>query len=251
MPNIRIEFEYDQPNEWYTDDFSEGKKGTFVYEGPEYITIEIDKETGEELGWCLYSPEEHERPVAKDTLRMTIDCKDNPLICEIVNDQGKDEDRDFYETRNWIHKCKAPEGYIDVDIPVELHPRDIYDEFNVRFDFEKQEFLLPVKTWTTVEKIDPSKVTWAHFRAKRDQLLASADGVTDSSMPQHMLDAWEEYRQLLRDAPEKLAEFGPFYAAMMLPEEPDFATATQDKYFEELPSISVDDSDIDPEQVSI
>jgi hypothetical protein len=251
MPNIRIEFEYDEPNEWYTNDFSEGKKGTFVYEGPEYLTIEIDKETGEELGWCLMSPEEHERPVAQDCMRMTIDCKDNPLVCEIVNDQGKDSDRDFYETRPWVHKCKAPEGYNDVDIPAVLHPRDIYDEFHVKFDFETQEFILPVKTWTTIEKIDPSKVTWAHFRAKRDQLLASTDGQTDPNMPEHMIAAWEEYRQLLRDAPDALAEFGPFYAAQMLPDEPDFATETADNAFDNLPPITVDGGDIDPEQATI
>ena len=225
MPNIRKEFTYKIPNEWYTNDFSEGKTGTYVYEGPEYLTIEIDKETGEELGWCLMSPEEHERPVAQDCMRMTIDCKDNPLVCEIVNDQGKDEDRDFYGSREWVVKYDGGPGYGKVEHPAEFHPRDIYDEFNVKFDFDTEEFILPVRTWESMDKIRVNDVTWTHFRALRDQMLQAADGVTDEGMPQELKDEWEEYRQLLRDAPEALAHIPPFFAGMCLPEEPDQATA--------------------------
>jgi len=224
MPNIRKEFTYNIPNEYYSDDFSEGKTGTFVYEGPEYLTIEIDKETGKELGWCLYTPEEHERPVAEDCMRMTIDCKDNPLVCEIVNDQGKDSDREFYETREWLVLYEGPDDtWGKVEIPAVMHPRDIYDEFNVSFDFETQEFVLPVRTWEYMDKVKVDAVTWDHFRALRNQALQAADGVTDQSMPEEILNAWEEYRQKLRDAPEILKDVPPFFAAQLLPDEPDFS----------------------------
>lgn len=241
MPNIRKEFTYKVPNEWYSDDFSEGKTGTYVYEGPEYLTIEIDKETGKESGWCLYTPEEHERPVALDTKRMTIDCEENPLLCEIVNDQGKDSDRDFYEARPWKTICKAPEGYVSVEVPAEFHPRDIYDEFRVKYDFAKDEFILPVRTYKNVSKVDPDKVTWDHFRITRNKLLSDADGVIDDAMPDSERKKWLDYRQLLRDAPTKLAEFGPFFAGMMLPTPPDGALTNDDEAM--MAEIGVPDED--------
>lgn len=242
MPRVRKEFTFAIPNEWYSDDFSEGKTGTFVYEGREYITIEIDINTGREAGWCLYNAEELERPCAKDIKRFTVDCKENPLLCEIVNDQGRDEDRDFYDNRKWKILHKAPEGYIDVEIPDEFHPRDIYDEFSVKYDFEKEEFIIPVRTWKTIEKIDHTKVTWDHFRKSRDQLLYQTDGVTDPGMPQNLIDEWEKYRQLLRDAPENLAEFGPFFAGMMLPPEPEGDTVLGEEDI--FADIMIDEEDL-------
>ena len=221
MPNISKEFTYNIPNEWYSDNFSEGKTGTYIYEGPEYLTIEIDKETGRESGWCLYSPEEHERPVALDIVRITVDCDENPLLCEIINDQGKDSDREFYASRQWKILYKAPEGYVDVEVPVEFHPRDIYDESKVKYDFSKDEFILPVKSYKTQSYIDPDKVTWDHFRIIRNQILSSADGEIDDGMPEEHRQLWLDYKQLLRDAPEKLAEFHPFFAELMLPPPPD------------------------------
>lgn len=242
MPRLRKEFTYDIPNEWYSDDFSEGRTGTFVYDGPEYITVEIDQNTGKEAGWCLYNAEELERPCAKDIKRYTIDCKENPLVCEIVNDQGRDEDRDFYEKREWKILHKAPEGYVDVEVPAEFHPRDIYDEFNVKFDFDKQEFILPVRTWRTIEKIDVNKVTWDHFRRRRDEMLYATDGVTDPNMPAELLAQWERYRQLLRDAPKALEEFGPFWAGMMMPEEPEGDTTLDEDDI--LEDITIDEDEI-------
>jgi len=242
MPKIRKEFSYSIPNEWYSDDFSQGKTDTWTYEGPEYLTIEIDTVTGKEAGWCLYNAEELERPCAKDIKRYTIDCKENPLVCEIVNDQGRDEERDFLESREWKILHKAPEGYEDVEIPVNYCPRDLYDEFNVKFDFEKQEFNIPIRTWKTVEKIDPDKVTWEHLRRRRNELLFATDGQTDPNMPAELLAEWERYRQLLRDAPTALEQFGPFWAGMMLPEEPEGDTALGEEDI--FVDIAIDDEDV-------
>lgn len=221
MPLIRKEFTFAVPNEWYSDDFSNGDTKTFVYEGPEYLTIEVDKETGEELAWCLYTPEEWERPTAQDAMRITVDCKDNPMLCEIVNDQGKDDDLHFYDSRAFKTICKAPEGYVDVDVPTDFHVRDIYDEFNVKFNFDTQEFDIPVRTWSSEEGRDVEEITWNHVRKLRNDMLAATDGILSDDMPQELQNEWRRYRQLLRDAPTALEPFGPFFASMMLPEEPD------------------------------
>lgn len=251
MPNIRKEFTYKIPNEWYTDDFSEGKTGTYVYEGPEYLTIEINKETGEELGWCLYTPEEHERPVAEDCMRMTIDCKDNPLVCEIVNDQGKDSDRDFYQSREWVKLYEGPDDtYPAIEYPAEFHPRDIYDEYNVKFDFDTEEFILPVRTWEYMDKIKVDKVTWDHVRGLRNQALQSVDGVTDASMPEEHIQAYEDYRQKLRDLPETLSHVPPYFAAMMIPDEPDFGVAVDpDDMWRDIMIHDNDDTDSNDENL--
>jgi|SRR6056300_194931 len=221
MANVEIEFTYAIPNEWYTDDFSEGKTGTYTYRGPEYITIEIDRETGEERGWCLTTPEELERPVGEDIMRMTISARDYPLVCEICNDVGREDDREFMQNRGWKTLYKAPPGYQDIEVPAEFHPRDIYDEFNVKWDFEKEEFILPIRTWSTVEGLNISKVTWDHFRMIRDKELAHTDGRVDQTMPAEIVAEWEEYKRLLREAPTALADFPPFFAGQMLPREPD------------------------------
>lgn len=228
MPNIRKEFKYRIPNEYFSDDFSEGKTGTLVYEGPEYVTFEIDKNTGRETGWVLLSAEESERPTPQDSVRITVDCDDNPLLCELANDQGKDSDAEFMAKRAWKIKCKAPEGYVDVEVPVELHPRDIYDETKIKYDFDSKEFIIPIKTHKTVTKIIPEKITWDHFRIQRNRELQQTDGVLDEYMPEEQKQKWLNYKQLLRDAPEKLSEFGPFYAGMMLPTPPSDATSQGD-----------------------
>jgi hypothetical protein len=221
MPLIQKEFTYNVPNEWYSDDFSNGDTKTFTYHGPEYLTIEVDKETGEELNWVQYTPEELECPTALNAMRITVDCKEDPMLCEIVNDQGRDDDLQFYDERAFKTICKAPEGYVDVDVPTDFHVRDIYDEFNVRFNFKTQEFEIPVRTWSSEEGRDIEEITWNHVRELRNQALAASDGVLSDDMPQELQDRWRHYRQLLRDAPKALEPFGPYFASMMLPEEPD------------------------------
>lgn len=220
MPGIRKEFTYAVPNEWHSDDFSQGKTATYIYEGPEYLTLEVDAKTGEEVSWVLYTPEEQERPTAADVLRITIDCKDNPMLCDIINDQGTDiepGDDEMLEI-----KYEAPPGYEPIEVPTDLKPRDIYDEFNVRYNFETQEFDVPVRTWKTIEKVDPDLYTWDHFRSTRNKILAQSDGQMDDDLPEDFKRQWKEYRQLLRDAPTNLGHIPPFFAEQMLPDEPSF-----------------------------
>lgn len=246
MPRIRKEFTYAVPNEWHSDDFSQGKTDTYFYEGPEYLTIEVDKNTGKETSWVLYTPEEQERPTAKDVMRITIDCKDDPMLCDIINDQGRDDE--FINERPWKTLYEAPEGYESIEVPTEYHPRDIYDEFRVRFNFDTQEFEIPVRTWKTIEKVDPDKYTWDHFRLVRDKVLAQSDGQIDDDMPEEFKQKWKQYRQLLRDATTNLAHIPPFFAEMMLPAEPEFGPDDAD-IDETMMDYMVLDDDDDPENL--
>ena len=50
---IAKEFTYPIPDAWISDQFTQGKTGTWTYEGPEFLTFEIDNDSGKESGWCL------------------------------------------------------------------------------------------------------------------------------------------------------------------------------------------------------
>jgi len=232
MPRIKVDFEYDCPDEWYSDSFALGRKGTFTYEGPEYLTFNIDKTDGRENGWVMQYPEEYERIIGEDEWRVTVDCKQEPLLCEIANDQGKEEDAQFYSDRPWKTLIEAPDGYDSYEVPDAFHPRDIYDEFNIRYDFDNDEFYVPLRSWKTVGDFDPDKMTWRHFRLARNRKLQETDGQIDDDMPLEVKQKIYDYRKLLRDAPENLAHLTPHDAYLVLPPPPDM-NDTNDEELEE------------------
>lgn len=217
---ITKEFTYPLPDEWCDDKFDQGKTGTWTYEGPEFLTFEIDNVSGKESGWCLWTDEDLERPCPVDCTRVTVDCKEQPLLCEIANDAGKEEALHLRATREWQLAHESPEGYENCETlrDEDFEPRDVYDEFNITYDFESEEFHIPVKNHDTHGVRDD--FTWDDFRMARDRLLEDADGVIDDNMPESMREKWVNYRQLLRDAPTALAEFSPGLAIQMLPGSP-------------------------------
>lgn len=217
---IAKEFTYPIPDAWISEEFTKGKTGTWTYEGPEFLTFEIDNESGKESGWCLWLDEDLERPTPLDCTRVTVDCKDNPLLCEIANDAGKPEALKLREERVWQVAYESPEGYENCETlrDEDFEPRDIYDEFNITYDFDTKEFNIPIKNWDTHGV--PKSFDWKEFRALRDRMLEDADGVIDDGMPDSIRQKWLDYRQLLRDAPENLKEFDPGLAIQMMPSPP-------------------------------
>jgi len=217
---VETEFTYKIPDDFREDTFELGKTGTYTYKGPRYLTFEIDKETGKESGWCLICPEELERPTPLNCIRVTVDCTltENGLLCEIANDEGRQDAVEFRDTRKWVVYYEAPEGYTNIEKPTEVEPRDIYDEFNITYDFLTGEFNVPLHTWNTDVPID---LTWDDIREKRDKMLKDTDGAVGDDTPQSIKDKWYTYRQLLRDLPENLKDYPPFIAAQMFPIMPD------------------------------
>lgn len=218
-------FTYKVPDEWRGNTFNLGKTRTFTYKGPRFLTFEIDKNTGRESGWCLYRPEELERPCALDCIRVTIDATESDemaLLAEIANDQGDPDQVNFRMSREWVVKFQAPEGYQSIWEPKddEVEPRDIYDEFDITYDFETGEFNLPVKDleregWRT-------DITWDDVREHRNKLLINTDGKISEDMPDSVKQIWLNYRDLLRNLPTALAEFPAHVAAHMFPKEPGY-----------------------------
>lgn len=213
-------FTYPIPDDFRENTFTKGLTGTYTYKGPRFLTFEINKETGKESGWCLTTQRELERPCPLDCERVQIDCslEENGLLCEIANDQGREDAVEFRANREWTIYFEAPEGYTSIEKPLEYEPRDIYDEFNITYDFETGKFNVPVHDWATDHKID---LTWDEIRQVRDKMLKDTDGAYTDDVPQSIKDKWIKYRQLLRDLPDALAEFPPFIAGQMFPPHPE------------------------------
>ena len=217
MPNIKKTFTFKVPNDYMSDDFSQGKTDTYTYEGPEYLTFQISKDTGRETSWCLWEDRDLERPCPLDSERIKVDCKENPLLCEIGNDQGRQDSINLRMTRKWIVQHQAPEGYQSLYKPEVYEPRDFYDEYNITYNFETKNFNIPVKThFINV----PENISWDMIRARRNRELEASDGKISDDMPQELQNKWKTYRQLLRDLPDALASFPPHIAAQMFPLPP-------------------------------
>ena len=242
MRKIEKTFTYPIWDEWRMNSFTQGKTGTFTYKGPEFLTFEVQNDPaspdyGKESGWCLWTKADLERPSGMDITRVTVDCKENPLLCEIGNDDGKDEQVLMRRQREWKVLWDAPDGYMDVEYTDELEPRDVYDEWNITYNFDTQEFVLGVHDWeATGTKKD---LTWQDLRDVRDADLHDTDAkVGQSDAPESIQDGWKNFRQQLRDLPSVMEARGyePWQAVMMWPvqpkdmRDPDTSSDPEDPY---------------------
>ena len=216
-----VQFTFRIPDQWRGNTFDLGLTGTWTYHGPRWLAFQFDMNTGREAGWCLVSDREHERPLALDCVRVLVDATasdENALLAEICNDTGNRAEVDFRTLRKWRIAHQAPEGYTSLEEPEEVCPRDIYDEFNVTYDFETHHFNIPLKDlelegWNF-------DITWDDIRKIRDRMLSSTDNKLAADMPESAQAPWRRYRQLLRDLPHALKDFPPAIAAHMFPIEP-------------------------------
>jgi hypothetical protein len=223
---IEKQFTYPVWDKWRENSFTEGRTATHTYKGPEFLTFEVchDKNSddyGKECGWCMWEKRDLERPAGKDITRITVDCKENPLLCEIANDEGREDMVAMRRGREWKVLWDAPEGFQDVEYTDELEPRDVYDEQNITYDFDKKEFVIGIHDWeATGVKRD---LTWAQVRDVRDAALHETDakvGMDDA--PAEIIDGWKGYRQNLRDLPSAMQAKGyePWQVVQMFPVMP-------------------------------
>ena len=84
MRRIEKQFTYPVWDEWRTDSFKQGRTGTHTYKGPEFITVEVNKDPTmknmvKNLVGVMTRKEEFERPTGEDIMRITVDCK--KILC--------------------------------------------------------------------------------------------------------------------------------------------------------------------------
>lgn len=235
-------FTYPVWDEWRKNSFTQGLTDTFTYNGPEFLTFEVDNDPesedyGKESGWCLWLKRDLERPAGADVTRITVDCKENPLLCEIGNDCGRDDMVEKRRQREWQILWDAPEGHYDVEYTTDVEPRDIYNDNDISYDFETGEFNIGVRDWAaTGTKMD---LTWQELRDVRDQDLNDTDAkVGQTDAPEEIQQAWKDYRQRLRDLPAwaQAQGYEPWQAVQMWPvmpkdmRDPDAASDPEDPY---------------------
>tara|TARA_B110000967_G_scaffold134159_1_gene136996 strand:- start:2007 stop:2795 length:789 start_codon:yes stop_codon:yes gene_type:complete len=226
MRIISQDFTYPIWDEWRTNSFTQGRTGTFTYDGPEFLTFEVQNDSssddyGKESGWCLWRKNDLERPAGADIMRVTVDCKANPLLCEIGNDTGKESGVQMRREREWEILWDAPDGYQDVEYTANLEPRDVYDEWNITWDFTTNEFVLGVHDWAATGA--NMNLTWEEVRDVRDDELHATDAkVGQTDAPDSIQQVWLDYRQRLRDHPAVMTARGyePWQAVMMFPVVP-------------------------------
>lgn len=226
MRRISVDFTYPVWDEWGRDSFTNGTTDTHTYHGPEFLTFEVNnnpdsEDYGTESGWCLWEKRDLERPTGADITRVTVDCKQNPLLCEIGNDEGRDDMVLKRRQREWEILWDAPDGYPDVEHTTDVEPRDIYDENNITYNFDTEEFTIGVRTWEA--QGSNMDLTWANIRQLRDEMLHETDAkVGQTDAPTELQQTWLDYRQRLRDLPSVMEARGyaPWQAIMMFPVPP-------------------------------
>jgi len=237
MPMVSVEYEYALPNQFYTDhSFTQGKKRTTTYDGPDKIYLIVDQVTGEETHGPLTAEEKTDgRPVPLGSMYYEVDCIENPLFCQLrghIIDEAEED-----HTHTVIHP-DSPDipGYKQLTYQEPLLVRNIYDKYCTKVNLETGELHIPV--YTPLESLFghgmKEEVTWDYIRRKRAMELKNSDMNVGGDIPMSVQQPWLEYRQLLRDLPEKLKDIPPAIVLRMFPPHPDEGKMPQGEYTQSL-----------------
>jgi hypothetical protein len=220
---ISVEFDLQLPNEFLVDhSTTEGKTRKFTYHGPEKIWLQIGEDGRESHGPLTAEDIADGRPVPADVVEWyEVDCRTNPLICQlrgpIINDLQETRD----DGESTIHPgSPLIDGYPQFSYQTPLIPDDIYNRYSVRLvDGEL------VVDRLSVEKklLDKDEfLTWDDIRDHRNSLLEGSDGKVTEDMPEDLKEQWKQYRQKLRDLPDVMQSAGvePSIAFYMFPDSP-------------------------------
>jgi hypothetical protein len=237
MAMVSVEYEYDIPNQFYTDhSFTQGKKRTTTYDGPDKIFLIVDEITGKETAGPITEEEKADgRPLPLGSRYFEVDCIENPLFCQLrgpVIDEAEDDHS---------HSVAHPDspdipGFKQLTYQEPLLVRNIYDKYCTEVNLETGELTIPV--FTPLEALFghamKEEVTWDYIRRKRDYELKATDGIVNVDTPKKLADVWIAYRQALRDLPVVLANVPPAIALRMFPEHPDDGKPPQGEYTQSI-----------------
>lgn len=220
---ISVEFDLQLPNEFLVDhSMTEGKTRKFTYHGPEKIWLQIGEDGTEVHGPLTAEDIADGRPVPADVVEWyEVDCKTNPLICQLRGPVINELQEVRSDGDTVIHPG-SPEidGYPQFSYQVPLIPDDIYNRYSVKLVDNE----LTVERWSVERKLlDKDEfLTWDDIRDHRNSLLDGSDGKVTEDMPENLKEQWKEYRQKLRDLPAVMESAGvePSIAFYMFPDNP-------------------------------
>ena len=227
MPYINVEYDYNLPNEYLVDhNQDQGNTRTTEYDGPDKIYLIINNETGkEEFGPVTAEDLADGRPLPMGCRYVEVDCTENPLICQL-RAPVIDEHEETYTGESGHRLAPDVEGYFPFRYPTPLLPSDVYDKLQVTVTSDDV-VTLHVKTVNEcLFGKDRPDMTWDDVKKQRNYVLKGTDGITSTDMPQQMITAWNDYRQLLRDIPTNLAHIHPNFVMRMFPDNPHASEPT-------------------------
>ena len=201
--HIEQKFSYDMPDSYLSQSFSEGKKGTHTYKGPEKLWIFIDKMTNVRSGDVGYNELEPDYVPDANSYKVLIDCVEHPLICELLE---PDVDDLFLDSRPYIEETlpvKRKNGefftHAEPEFPTPDHTFEMAEvEFNPTGHDPKTGI---GGTWVYPLPIKKPHVSWYSLKNTRWGKLSGSDGHVHDDMPASLKEEWVEYRKVLREIP--------------------------------------------------
>jgi hypothetical protein len=222
---IRVEYDLALPNSFLVDHATtDSKKRTSVYDGPDKIYLQIDKDGIEIAGPLTEDDILDGRPMPANCVDwFEVDCATDPLVCQLrapVVDELEEE-----YTGETVHpESPVLAGYPQFSYGTPIMPADLYDKESLKVVDGK----VSIDRWTVAQKLldRDTDYTWDEIRIKRNEHLEACDSRTADDMPAALLKEWKDYRQLLRDFPAAMvaASVPPGVAYYMFPVEPGYST---------------------------
>ena len=183
--NITRLLTYTLPDKLFATTTELGKTSTHMYEGPEYLVLHIDKDSGRIAD--TWHPDE-EPPVER-------------LALNLYRVEFRPETDEDYIKIALLYCRWTPKKY-EVDIGPEYWPNTIIaDPTDITMVFEEfkivDNYAAPLEFKQYLRDASDEVI-----RRRRNAALAQCDGRIAEDMPSSIKQAWLDYRQRLRDLPE-------------------------------------------------
>lgn len=224
-PNIEKTFLYPVPVELWSQDADPDEVGIATYSGPRYLVTRWDPENPGVLDEIApQGCSDCQRPPRYGCVEVVLDAEQLPLHALVLVGNRYDEDGCCSPGPERIEcVCGDPEA----PNPVIADPYHYTEVFNLRSFYYDTE----AGNWTTPEfKVDhPDSVFpdqegcsqgWLNVRHTRNKMLTMSDKYVAGYLSDEKRAEWENYRQKLRDIPQKWADVGNHTSLICWPEMP-------------------------------
>ena len=223
MAKLNIEMTYPVPDKYLSQSTAAGNTASMSYLGPDTIWVQVNKEGDRKGKWnqnpikTNYADDgdfengvEEEMadairalPVPLDAERIEIDCTTNPHICAIWTKPETVGDTSPNYTNLPQQEDKLADGTVYYSRPAndKIPPDHVWNPYECTWNFETTSWDLVLRT--PVDFGMPE--SWDEIRAYRDMELEQLD-VKNLLPDGPEKDAWDAYRQELRDIPQKYAD---------------------------------------------
>lgn len=222
---IRVEYDLALPNSFLVDHATtDGKKRTAVYDGPDKIYLQIDKDGKEVAGPLIEDDILDGRPMPADCVDwFEVDCATDPLVCQLRGPVVDELEEEY--TGETVHPgSPVIAGFPQFSYGTPIMPADLYNKDSLKV----VDGAVTLDRYTVPQKLldRETELTWEEIRQKRNDSLAACDAKTADDMPAALLKEWKDYRQLLRDFPATMEAAGvsASIAFYMFPQEPEYTT---------------------------